>query len=152
MKEEFYNYLRNINISEVAQKKVEEIYNEILLLYNNIDIKDILITNLINNDSIEYQSLWLFNEDFAIECKNFLSQQEDFDLCPYNEIIYYNIKKSNYKLNGPISPNSNVSITILTNNGRASCNLIATGVNCTHVIKISQKYFLRKMNDMLYSE
>lgn len=153
MKEKFSTYLKDVNASESAKTKVEQIYNEILSLYNNINIDDIFITNVNNNGNVEWQSLWLFNENFAIECKNFLSQQEDYDIAPLsNKIIYYNIKKGHYKLNDSPCQNSYISITILINNGHSSCNLIATGTNCVYAKNISQKYFLKKMDASLYSE
>ncbi|MBS4810280.1 MAG: hypothetical protein KH058_05860 [Bacteroides sp.] len=153
MKEEFYTYLKNIGISDVAQTKVEEIYNEILFLYNNINIDDILITNVTNDGHVEWQSLWFFNEDLVIECKNFLSQQADYDIASLNnKIIYYNIKKGNYNLNDAPRQNSYINITILINNGHSSCNLMATGANCPYVKHISQKYFLKKIDTSLYSE
>lgn len=153
MKEKFCTYLKNVNASAATQTKVEQLYNEILLLYNNINIDDIFITNVINNGSVEWLSLWFFNESFAIECKNFLSQNEDYDIAPLNNrIIYYNIKKGNYKLDDEPNQNSYINITILINNGRSSCNLIATGKNCLYAKNLSQKYFLKKLDASLYSE
>lgn len=153
MKEDFYNYLKDVSASETVKTKVEQIYNEILSLYNNINIEDMLITNVINNGSIEWQSLWFFNDSFAIECKNFLSLQEDYDIAPLNNrVIYYNIKKSNYSFFEEPKANSIVFFTILINNGKTSCNFTATGINCLYAMKVSQKYFLKKMDASLYSE
>lgn len=151
MKPKFIDYLTNINVSDVAKSRIELIYNEILSLYNNIEIDDILLTNVNNNGNAEFQSLWLFNKNFAIECKNFL-YQDDFDIVTLNNIIYYNIKKSNYKFNDMPNVNSVVFLTIIINNGKNSCNLTASGNNCPFAKAISQKYFLKKMDNSLYKE
>lgn len=153
MKQDFYEYLKNVNVSEAISTKVEQIYNEILSLYNNINIENMLITNVINNGSIEWQSLWFFNDSLAIECKNFLSPQEDYDIVPLNNrVIYYNIKKSNYSLFEEPKANSIAFFTILVNDGKTSCNFTATGINCKYAMKVSQKYFLKKMDASLYLE
>lgn len=152
MGSKFDEYLNSINISDTIKARVSFIYEEILFLYNKIEIDDILITNVNNNGNIEYQSLWFFNKDYAIECKNFL-YQEDFDIAPLNNrVIYYNMKKSNYPLLEQPKTNSIVFFTILINNGKSSCNFTATGINCLYAMKVSQKYFLKKMDDNLYSE
>lgn len=152
MERKFDEYLENINVSDVIKERVYLIYDEISFLYNKIEIDDMLITNVSNDGDIEYQSLWFFNKDYAIECKNFLNQ-DDFDIAPLNnKIIYFNIKKSNYQLLKRPKTNSVVFFTILVNDGKTSCNFTATGINCFYVTKVSRKYFLKTMDDNLYSE
>ena len=93
MKDEFYNYFSDIVISDVAQKRIEQIFTEIKELYNDLEINDILLCDVTNNGIKDYINLWFFGQNTAIECKDFMNQ-DDFDLAILDKnIAYFNMKK-----------------------------------------------------------
>lgn len=141
----FEKYLTDIAVSDVAKNRISAILSNLSTLYANMSFQDIFLCEIMNNGVREYTSLWLFSDSHVVECKNFLNQ-DDFDLAGIkNNVLYFNIKKSDYdNLENPI-PNSNISISILFNNARLSCNLIANGENCKYAINIARKYFLANM-------
>lgn len=142
MKEKFYNYFSDIVISEVTKGRIEQIYNEIKDLYNNIGIDDVLLCDVINNGNKDYINLWFFGQNAAIECKDFMNK-DDFDLAIIDEnITYFNIKKWNYVTTEEPNDNSSVVIDATLNSGRISCNLMATGKNCKYVTMIAKKYLI----------
>lgn len=142
MNREFYDYFSDILISEVAKRRIEEIYNEIKDLYNNIKIDDVLLCDVINNGNRDYINLWFFGHNIVIECKEFMSK-DDFDLAILDgNITYFNIKKRNYITTQEPRSDSNVTIDAILNNGRITCNLMATGKNCKYAIMIAKKYLI----------
>lgn len=142
MKEEFYNYFSDILISEVTKERIEQIYNEIKDLYNNIEIDDVLLCDVINNGNKDYINLWFFGKNAAIECKNFMSV-DNFDLAIINEnITYFNIKKWNYVTTSEPRSDSSVIVDTVFNSGKVTCNLMATGKNCKYATMIAKKYLI----------
>lgn len=140
MKAEFLSYLSSISATDQVMGRVELILN----FYKEVcpeDIKDIFICETIKSDgNIEYQSLWLFSEKYAMEAKNFLIQ-DDFDIMPINKLITYcDVQKTEYDFNN-ISEGSRlfvkVSVTHMING-----EFRASKANCNFLKTIILKYFV----------
>ena len=142
MKDEFYNYFSDIVISDVAQKRIEQIFTEIKELYNDLEINNILLCDVTNNGIKDYINLWFFGQNTAIECKDFMNQ-DDFDLAILDKnIAYFNMKKWNYITTLEPRSDSSVVIDTILNSGKVTCNLMATGKNCKYATMIAKKYLI----------
>lgn len=141
----FNDYFSDIALSGIMKTRIQDLCNSIESLYCGIEFMDIFLCDIINNGSKEYTSLWLFNENHIVECKNFM-YQDDLDLTGINKnVLYFNVRKSNYDNWDNPGINSNVAIDIVLNSGKLSCNFIANGANCKYAINIAKKYFLSNM-------
>ena len=141
----FKRYLEDINVSEITQKRIEEIYDSIRQLYETVEIEDIFVCDFNNNGNKEFTSLWFFTNNQIIECKNFMTK-EDFDLTGLKKnVIYFNLKKANFDKWDAPEDNSSINIDILFNSGKLSGNLNSSGKNCKYAVDIAKKYFLPNM-------
>src|ERR1035437_1103 len=96
MNKEFTDYLEKIGMSNPLIRRVEEIYN----FYHDFvteEITNIFVTDFIKEDgNREYDSLWLFSKNYAMEAKAFISR-DDFDMTPLNkQLTYWSIEKQEY--------------------------------------------------------
>lgn len=147
METSFEHYFTDLAISSVMKERIEYICHEITDLYN-VKIEDLFLCDIVKNDAgREFTSLWLFVDNYVIECKEFINN-DDYDLINLNKtgVTYFNIRKSNFTKFCEPSDNSNVIILIRMSN-HLNCNFMATGKNCKHLIEISKKYFIAKLKD-----
>lgn len=138
MKDEFFDYLKLLGMSEVITNRVDKI----LTIYNRIfeiDVEDIFISEYIKEDKERvFENLWLFNPQFAMEAKNFVNV-DDFDLTTMkNSVAYWQIKKQNYDFKEP-NEKSRLSL-LLRFLEDISGDLKASKENCTKLMYIFQKY------------
>lgn len=141
----FDQYFNELVLSESIKNRIQDIATNISLLYTGIEFSDIFLNNITNSGILEFTSLWLFSENYVVECKNFINE-DDFDLTVLNKnVLYFNVKKSDYDDWENPTACSRVVFNMLVNNGKLSCNLNASGVNCKYAFKIVQKCFLRNM-------
>lgn len=131
-------YYKAINLSEVAKERVESIISEVEDLFD-IKISDVLVGEISNNTNRDFTSLWLFDNYYIIECKEFMSKN-DFDFLAMNGMFYVNINRIGYLNRRPID-GSKVRIET-SSYGNASCSLTAVGKNCSYAEKIMKKYFI----------
>lgn len=144
MKEEFDRYFSAIDISSVVKQRIQDIYNEIKVLYNLDEIDDVLVCDVITNGTRNLINLWFFHANIVIECKDFIDK-DDFDLAQLDKnVAYFNIKKQNYKLENEFKADSSIVVDVVLNFG-GSCNLMGTGANCKYVTDIARKYFVNKI-------
>ncbi len=135
------NYLRELEASDVLKRRVEEVmdfYEKALL--EKID--DIFISEYIKEDNTRvFQSLWLFNQNYCFEAKEFM-EKDDFDFCPIkNRIGYWKIQKTNYVI-GSASEKSRQSIVFhLEMALRVNGELKASKKNCDFLTELFMKYF-----------
>lgn len=139
MKQEFYDYLNVIGVPQIAQAKVEEIYDFYNGLYPDV-IEDILIEEYINADSTrEYDCILFFSQDLILDVANFLNNPQ------YHIVNIQALKNSpsitmqinNYKP-GEASDQSRLFINILHLNGGFSMK--TSKENCDYAWNIFNKY------------
>jgi hypothetical protein len=145
MIEKFEDYIGGLPLTRVVKERI----NELLELNSKIkecEIDDIFICEFKNEEGTRnYTSLWLFNEKYCIECKNFMSLY-DFDITPYNKRIdYCSITPVNFDF---VTPTNQSIINIHFHFGFGIAgNLIATEENCLSALNIYKKYIISNLND-----
>lgn len=145
MIEKFEEYIGTLPLTKVVKDRIDEV----LILNNKIkelDIQDIFVCESKNEEGARnYTSLWLFTDQYCIECKNFLNSY-DFDLTPYlKKIDYCSIVPVNFDLETP-NPSSIVKIHFHFGAGITG-DLIATESNCLSALKIYQKYIISNLGE-----
>ena len=147
MKQEFIKYLDSIAITKPIQERIETIYTFFCEICGN-EIKDIFVTDYVKQDGErEYQNLWFFSENNAMEAKNFI-KQDDFDITPIKKNLnYLNIQKQDYDFKKS-SEKSRLSLKSVFEGGGISGitgDLKASKENCDYLRTIILKYFVRNL-------
>lgn len=130
----FESYIEQLPLSQVVKLRIDEV----LILNQNMinqEIIEIFMGEVKNIDGRKtFTSLWLFTDEYTIECKDFLSSI-DFDIAPYkNRVQYCSIKSNDYDFN-TYDTNSFVEIRLHFID-RITGTLIASGENCPQAYKI----------------
>lgn len=138
MKDKFFSYLRSIGMGEPLIERVTHFY----LIYENLypeSIKAIFVTDYIESgDMRNFENLWFFSSKYAMEAKNFATE-DVFDLTPIENIIsYWEIKKENYDFQHA-TDQSRATLFFKMKN-RVEGNLKAAKNNCDQLKKIFLKY------------
>jgi hypothetical protein len=138
MKKSFDEYLKSIGLADPLKNRVAIILED----YKQIcaqPINDIFISEFLKEDGTrEYESLWLFSDDFMMEAKNFISA-DDFDIAPLSKLIsYYKINKKEYRFEKP-TDQSKLTIEFSTKH-KIRGTLKASKTNCFDLWKIYLKY------------
>lgn len=152
MKKEWIDYLQEIQFPERLFAIVESKIKDVQLIFGT-EIINLFVSNRRTEKGIDYLSLWLFSDNQVFECKNFIST-DDYDVVfVQKNILYVNVKKSNYEnLQNPINESSIVCNTYLSNTG-LSCSFNAIGSNCKHLMHIIQtKYIPNMVSSAIVSE
>lgn len=142
LNEKFIKYSGDIELSTVYCNRVEEIYN----FYKEIcpeTIQDIFITEYINEDqSREYENLWFFSENYIMEAKKFISQ-DNFDMTVFSNIIRWEMQKKDYNFNKAVIQ-SRINAKFEDSNSIPSY-FKASGENCDYFKEMFMKYILPKI-------
>lgn len=144
MEQVWNDYLQEIQLPERLLSIIESKINDVQSIFGT-EIKTLFVSNRRTANGVEYLSLWLFSDDKAFECKNFISS-DDYDVVYIQKnISYVNVKKSNYvDLRGPVNESSLVCNCYLVNTS-LSCSLNAVGANCKYLMQIIQSQFIANM-------
>lgn len=144
MDQAWNNYLKEILFPERFLTIIESKINDVQSIYGT-EIQTLFVSNRRTENGMEYLSLWLFSEDKAFECKNFISS-DDYDVVYIqNNISYVNVKKTNYvDLHNPVNESSLVCNCYLANTN-LSCSFNAIGANCKYLMQIIQSYYIANM-------
>ena len=139
-----YNeYLEDIGIKEFTLKKrINEIISYASYFYNDNQLKDIFISDFINEDgSRNYTSLWLIYEDRICEAKNFITDI-DLDSTHFNknQVEYWNLK-SKECLKDVFTDSDRLSVDIIFNENNLHGLFKAAKNNCSYLMKILKEYF-----------
>lgn len=143
MKDEFIEYLGTIGILEPICKRIETIYE----FYKQIcpdEITGIFVSEFIKEDgSREYENLWFFSENFFMEAKQFVIN-DDFDITPTHKRIHYlRMHKQNYDLI-KATEKSRMLLSLSLDTGIIG-NLKASKENCDKLRDINFKYFVANL-------
>lgn len=144
MLDKFEDYLGSLPLTKVIKDRINE------CLHLNFEIHqeefvDIFISDIKDKEgSRTFNSLWIFTDKLAIECKNFLLEY-DFDATPYcKATIYGSMKFQEYDLK-KATENSSIAISVIFENTGAG-NFVATGSNCAKAYDIYKKHFLANLS------
>lgn len=139
-----YNYyLESLPITRAEIDRINEVLSFTRQIFE-FDFDDIFICEMRNNEGAKkYTSLWLFTNDFFIECKDFLTRN-DFDITPLKKgIKYCAIEIKDFNLTD-VNETSLFKLQFSFDNNITG-NLISTEENCKWALKIYKKYILPKI-------
>lgn len=142
MKSEFLAYLKSIDIGDPLTERIKNIYD----FYTDIcsiEIKDIFVSEYIKEDgSREYESLWFFSDDYAMEAKQFIIQEKFDSAIIKNKINRWDLIKLEFDCK---KANNNSRIMLQINFYPIEGSLKASKENCEHLLNIFKKYVLTNM-------
>jgi len=143
MKKEFEEYLEKIGITELFFDKAVEVLD----FYEktcSIEITDIFVSDYVDHDGErKYESMWLFSPEKIMEAKNFLNE-DNFDAATTkNNIIRWELKKTEYDFL-KTTRDSRMSLVYYQKN-MLEGSLKASQDNCAALYKIFLKYILSNM-------
>lgn len=147
MKEDWINYFAEIQLPPRLITNVENKIIEVQSIFG-VEIEDVFISNRRTESGVSFLSLWLFTSDKALECKNFVSE-DDYDiLVVKNKVFYVNIKKTNYTdLENPTG-DSNLVCNCYMSNTNLSCSFNALGVNCKYLMNIIKTRYISNVSNI----
>ncbi len=140
---ELEKYLDLLGASEIVRIKIGEYLKLIgMIIPNNDPIQDVFITNSISEDTITFENLWFFTDNFILESKNFLSNTTNIDITSHNNFISrYEISFRNFDfVNNSTSKDSWLHIDGGIDN--TIFEMDSMGVNCQYLPNIILKYFV----------
>lgn len=106
--------------------------------YYGMDFDILFISNTKDGNQEDYLSLWLLNDEYVVECKNFLNQQ-DIDIARYKgNVTYINIRFGN--LDDIDYPVADSSMNLIISLGENICRFSAVGKNCTKLDFIAKTF------------
>jgi hypothetical protein len=143
MKEEFIGYLKAIGMTDVLTGRVKTIYD----FYRGVcpeEITDIFATDVFKEDGgREYENLWFFSQNYMMEAKRFISQ-DDFDMTPARKHInYWSVNKQDYDFQ-KATDKSRLYIKI-TFDAVVVGELKASKNNCDYLREIFKKHVLSNL-------
>ncbi len=142
MDHNFYKYLRRIGIVE---KNLQERISQIFLFYANYlcpeTIQDIFVTDYMSEESREYENLWLFSKNYAMEAKRFISE-DNFDISPITNIKRIEINKTKYDF---IEANDSSRLNLYCDLESAFLQMRASKENCDYLKVIIDKYLKSRL-------
>ncbi len=134
----FEKYLDSLAISSVIRKRIEEIFE----FYQQVSpegITDVFITNHTKTDDSEhFDNLWFFSENYIMEAKQFITE-DDFDLMILkNRVLHSVIKKKNYNFK-KADNESRMMLEVLFS-GSLQAEFKASKRNCDYLREIFMKH------------
>lgn len=142
MDEKFYKYMDNIGITEVKLRK--RIYDIFRFYTDNLcpeTIQDVFVTDYMTEGLREYENLWFFSENYAMEALKFISQ-DNFDITPMREISTMKITKTEYDF---IKSNDKSKLDLFCETEDVYYQMRASKENCDYLKNIIQKYFVEML-------
>lgn len=144
MDSKFNAYLESIDISKVMTKAITESYKILCAAVNIDEFSDIHICEKQVNNQREFFSLWGFTDKTI--CRIVIGKGSATE----NKIVIFNIKGNivrlaitdyNFDLMSPTT-DSKLEYTIKTHSMTIPYFLAASGLNCSNLIKVVNKYIL----------
>ena len=140
MRDEFSQYLQTIGTSTVVRERIEGIHE----FYKGIcpeEITGIFVTDYIKADGVrEFDSLWFFSRKYAMEAKQFLSE-DDFDIATFDKSIErMAIKKQDYDFK-QATEKSRLNVNVYTASD-LNGDLKASKENCDYLREVTLTYLL----------
>ena len=140
MKKEFLDYLKQIGITDLFQKRVLEILG-FYEKYCSMDVADIFVSEyIVGDDKRQYENLWLFTPFLACEAKQFLTQDNFDALSIAKKITRWEIQKTEYDFQKATDKSRMTLFFNIAENLHG--NLQASKENCDVLRDIFQKYIV----------
>jgi hypothetical protein len=131
-------YLADIDVPPLVMERIESV----LAFYSEVsteEIEDVLVTNPVKEDgSTWYESLWLFSPSYAMEAKNFTSEDDFDNLMLAKRVEYWDVRRQDYEF-GETTSESKLTIDFVAT-GMNRGTLTASGDNCKYLKDIFLKY------------
>lgn len=131
-------WYRENGFTETVVSTATEVSKQVERLYE-MKFSELFICNIQKDGQEEYPSLWLFNEQDAVECKNFLTRF-DVDIVRYKgNVRYVNIitEKSDSLKNTTPSSTMKLYVSLFED---VKCLFDAKGANCQRLSGIAKRY------------
>lgn len=134
------DYLAAIDITGTLAERVHSVY----AFYSeqlNLEVTDMFVSEYLTQDGTrEFDSLWFFTEDFMMEAKRFV-RDDNFDLAPIKgRVKYIVISKEDYDFKAATTKSRmNLTVSLET---AVSGDFKASRGNCDHLKHIIRKYFV----------
>jgi hypothetical protein len=134
MKNELIQYLKTISMSDALIARIQVVFQECQLICPE-ELISILVSEYIKDDDTrEYEGLWLFSEKFIMEAKQFVTN-DDFDLSVIKKnVTYCQITKKDFDFSKS-SEKSRLSIQFSLSDN-LGCSLKSSKDNCDYLMKI----------------
>lgn len=139
---QFEEYLRAIGVPEDIQTRIDEIL-EISKRFLNVDvINDIYISEYMTQNSREFESLWIYTNDYVSEAKNFRNTYNLDEISLKCKLSYLNIVYEKYDfMKKESTSDSRMTLNAQSSFGGFSCLLKGSGNNCEYLHDIFNKYY-----------
>ena len=133
-----FNWYREIGYPEAVVSSAEVTVSQVESYYE-MEFDEIFISNIQNESHEEYPSLWLFSNQDAVECKDFLTRF-DIDIVKYKgNVRYVNIISNSKDILKSTEPTSKMKLAISLADD-LKCYFDAKGQNCRKLIGIAKRY------------
>lgn len=138
MNQNTLNWYRGIGFPEALLNSAVDIISRVEK-YFEMEFEEFFISNAQKDDVMDYTSVWLFSDQDAIECKNFLTSF-DIDIVRYKRNVRYVniITGKNDSLTDP-TDNSVMKLSVLLADD-VKCLFTAKGMNCKKLDEIARRY------------
>lgn len=132
-------YIAEMGLGTKGLERVREIID----IYENVldfKVNDIFVSEYLDQQGGRiYEGLWLFNENFIGEAKNFIAEN-DFDLISIkHSVLYFNVQFEDYNFKKATAKSRILADMVMT--GNSSVTLKASGKNCDFLSDVAMKYF-----------
>jgi len=140
MEKKILAYLKDIGLTKELVDRVESLYTSYQSISSE-EITDLFITDYLTKERKRiYENLWFFSENYIMEAKQFISQ-DNLDIAPNKKnIIYFQVEKKDYDLK-KASEKSRINLNIRFG-AILRGDLKASEKNCDYLWKIVKDHFL----------
>lgn len=145
MKQEMIKYLETIGITKHYLKRTKEVYNFYNTFLEQEEILDIFVCDYLDGEGVRnYESLWLFTQNYIMEATLFLIQ-DNFDIAPIKKrVIHCAIEKEKYDFKKANDKSRiNVSLRLPF---QLTCDFKASKENCDYLRDILLKHIKPNIN------
>lgn len=141
MEPHIIKYLDEIKLEGAFRDRLEEFY-EFYVNELNLNILDIFVTDFIEkNGARQYENLWLFDGNYMMESKLFLTKYNYDQMSIKGSINRWEINKTDYDFAIP-TPQSRMTLSYQLLEMNAIGELKAAQENCQHLYRIFKTYIL----------
>ena len=133
-------WYRENHFPETVVDSAEKIGSQIEKYYE-ITFDGLFVSNKKNESTEEYPSLWLYNNDYVVESKDFLVQSHlNIDLARYKgNVKYINIDADNFTALENPTMESKIKLQISIGDN-LKCVFDAVGINCLRLSNMAKMF------------
>jgi hypothetical protein len=144
MKAEFKDYLRDLRVSQTVSTYIDSKYVQLKALSGVEEFDDIFISEgMSNNGNREYINLYFFKGKIMTRAD--FKNGELSALVLDKNIRNYVIDRCNFDLTN-VTIETKMNLSVKRYHAEAFIILSASGLNCTHLLRIMKLYLLPNLN------